>query len=357
MTAIQRATWRSLIFGVATICACASDRDASPQETQGDSFETETARHPSERHDRRACLASSLLLGADEVPARRTKAIGLSLLKADLEKRIVRYRLHVVNIRNVVAAHIHMGAKGVNGPVVAILFGPRPPGSGGTPALLAHDTLEAADLVGPLAGQPIDALVVAMQAGEAYVNVHTNDGVAPANSGAGDFPDGEIRGQIMSIGPECTTAPVRDAGVEDAGGETDAAVPLDASSGSDAGGAENDGGDAEPPESFAALYVDILGPTCGGCHSSDMHPSMLNLSSAPTAYMQLVNVPAAGGACASSGLKRVEPGNVPMSLLVQKVTLPDDQVCGSPMPRNAPPLSAEQVTRISRWITQGALNN
>jgi hypothetical protein len=26
--------------------------------------------------------------------------------------------------------------------------------------------------------------------------VHTNDGVAPPNSGPGDFPGGEIRGQI-----------------------------------------------------------------------------------------------------------------------------------------------------------------
>jgi hypothetical protein len=26
--------------------------------------------------------------------------------------------------------------------------------------------------------------------------VHTNDGVAPANTGPGDFPGGEIRGQI-----------------------------------------------------------------------------------------------------------------------------------------------------------------
>jgi hypothetical protein len=32
--------------------------------------------------------------------------------------------------------------------------------------------------------------------GNAYVNVHTNDGVDPINTGPGDFPGGEIRGQI-----------------------------------------------------------------------------------------------------------------------------------------------------------------
>jgi hypothetical protein len=35
-----------------------------------------------------------------------------------------------------------------------------------------------------------------MRSGNAYVNVHTNDGVAPTNSGPGDFPGGEVRGQF-----------------------------------------------------------------------------------------------------------------------------------------------------------------
>jgi hypothetical protein len=39
-----------------------------------------------------------------------------------------------------------------------------------------------------------------MLAGNAYVNVHTNDGVDPTNTGAGDFPGGEIRGQIFQNG-------------------------------------------------------------------------------------------------------------------------------------------------------------
>jgi len=29
------------------------------------------------------------------------------------------------------------------------------------------------------------------------MNVHTDDGVAPANTGPGDFPGGEIRGQVQ----------------------------------------------------------------------------------------------------------------------------------------------------------------
>jgi hypothetical protein len=39
-------------------------------------------------------------------------------------------------------------------------------------------------------------VLAAMDSGNTYVNVHTNDGVDPANTGPGDFPGGEIRGQV-----------------------------------------------------------------------------------------------------------------------------------------------------------------
>jgi hypothetical protein len=62
--------------------------------------------------------------------------------------------------------------------------------------VLATGTITAANLVGPLAGHPLSDLLSSMQAGNTYVNVHTNDGVAPPNTGPGDFPGGEIRAQI-----------------------------------------------------------------------------------------------------------------------------------------------------------------
>jgi hypothetical protein len=39
-------------------------------------------------------------------------------------------------------------------------------------------------------------VLAAMASGATYVNVHTNDGVDPPNTGPGDFPGGEIRGQV-----------------------------------------------------------------------------------------------------------------------------------------------------------------
>ena len=54
----------------------------------------------------------------------------------------------------------------------------------------------AANFIGPLAGQPMSALIAEIEANDAYVNVHTDDGVAPPNTGPGDFPGGEIRGPV-----------------------------------------------------------------------------------------------------------------------------------------------------------------
>ena len=66
--------------------------------------------------------------------------------------------------------------------------------------MLAKGTITEDDLVGPLAGADLDALLAQMRAGNTYVNVHTNDGDGTPNEGPGDFPGGEIRGQIEPRG-------------------------------------------------------------------------------------------------------------------------------------------------------------
>lgn len=136
------------------------------------------------------------LTGAQEVPARETRAQGQSTFRLSEDGEVLSYRLIVANIENVVASHIHVGPAGQNGPVVAFLYGHVPPGAGRVDGVLATGSITAEDLVGPLAGQPLSSLIEQMQSGGAYVNVHTNDGVAPTNTGPGDFPGGELRGQI-----------------------------------------------------------------------------------------------------------------------------------------------------------------
>ena len=101
-------------------------------------------------------------------------------------------------------SHIHLAPAGVNGPVVVFLFGPVAAAGGRTNGVLATGTITAANFTatGPLAGHPLSDLIAAFEAGNAYANVHTNDGVAPAGTGPGDLSAGEIRGQVRVAGPQ-----------------------------------------------------------------------------------------------------------------------------------------------------------
>ncbi len=142
------------------------------------------------------------LAGDNEVPARDTRAQGEIKLQLSADGKALEYRIISSNISNVFASHIHIAPAGVNGPIVAFLFGSVPPGGGRTDGVLATGTITAAKLIGPLAGHPLSDLMDSIRVGHAYANVHTNDGVAPPNTGPGDFPGGEIRGQIRTAGPQ-----------------------------------------------------------------------------------------------------------------------------------------------------------
>ena len=133
------------------------------------------------------------LSGAEEVPPRVTPASGIAIVSSDGNQ--ISYSVGVSNITNVVAAHIHLGGPGVNGPIVLTLSSTSRPGA--FTGLLASARGASPPLEGPLAGQPLSVLLAHMQAGNTYVNVHTNDGVGQPNSGPGDFPGGEIRGQLQ----------------------------------------------------------------------------------------------------------------------------------------------------------------
>ncbi len=80
----------------------------------------------------------------------------------------------------VTSAHLHLGQAGTNGPIVVDL----------TAGLVGPDMLKfsagAADLTGPLAGQPFLNLLNELAAGNIYINLHT-----------AAFPAGELRGQVL----------------------------------------------------------------------------------------------------------------------------------------------------------------
>jgi hypothetical protein len=140
------------------------------------------------------------LTGDNEVPSRVTLAQGQATFQLSKDGSELSYKLIASNIENVFMAHIHLAPEGSNGPVVASLYPASPPAvpiPGRHNGVLAEGVIRAENLVGPLAGQPLSALVAAIEAGHTYVNVHTNDFVDPTNTGPGDYPGGEVRGQIF----------------------------------------------------------------------------------------------------------------------------------------------------------------
>lgn len=140
----------------------------------------------------------AILSGANEVPARDTLARGVAIFH--LDDGVLEYRLIAANIENVTASHIHCGAEGVIGPVGLTLYRGAA-ASGRIDGVLASTAATAPDPGNACGWTTLDDVVAAIMSGGAYVNVHTNDNVPPPNTGAGDFPGGEIRGPIVENGP------------------------------------------------------------------------------------------------------------------------------------------------------------
>ncbi|MCB9160126.1 MAG: S8 family serine peptidase [Caldilineaceae bacterium] len=121
------------------------------------------------------------LSGAEEVPAVETDTIGAQFVAYDVDQNDMFVRVTVVPTPTVpievIGAHIHAGAAGVNGDVVRSLE----PEPGFFPTVVT-DTLTVEISITDLVTDEIDALI----AGNLYINVHTTE-----------HPDGEVRGQIL----------------------------------------------------------------------------------------------------------------------------------------------------------------
>lgn len=135
-----------------------------------------------------------------------SNARGNAIFHVSEDGETVEYKLIASNIENVFMAHIHRAPAGANGGIVVWLYPsttpgvPAPLGGGRTDGILAKGSFTSANFVGALAGASMAAFIADVKAGNLYVNVHTNDGVAPTNTGPGDYPGGEVRGQIEHRG-------------------------------------------------------------------------------------------------------------------------------------------------------------
>ena len=118
------------------------------------------------------------LTGSEEVPPIRTEATGVAEITPGVDS--IAYSIIATNIVGVTAGHIHLGAKGENGPIVVTLFKYDSPMN----EVSENGTITADKLEGPMTGKQISDLASTGANGMLYVNVHTEQN-----------PNGEIRGQ------------------------------------------------------------------------------------------------------------------------------------------------------------------
>lgn len=196
-----------LLMGATLLVACSSD----PAPTTPMSLPVvEQGLHAPGASDAANGANFGTPLSADEevMPAgvvNTSTARGNAVFQLNADGTELSYQLMVANIENVFMAHIHMGPAGSNGPFVVWLYPSTAPtagpaGQGRIDGVIASGTITADNFINDLEGDPMSALVDLITSGNAYVNVHTNDGISPTNTGPGDFPGGEIRSQVEHRG-------------------------------------------------------------------------------------------------------------------------------------------------------------
>ena len=141
----------------------------------------------------RAHAYVAFLSGGEQVPPVQTAAQAMVVMQLSADGTYLSYRVSVTNIADVSGVLLHLGGPGTIGPGVVSLFaGGQSPVEGFGPVnpqrisgVIAQGLITPSNLSGPLAGQPLSALVNAIQAGAAYVSVYTKS-----------HPYGEVRGQV-----------------------------------------------------------------------------------------------------------------------------------------------------------------
>ncbi len=140
---------------------------------------------------------NAALVGTNEVPAVTTTAAGTMELIQEDSVTILYTLATTSRLDSLTMAHVHAAAAGSNGPIMAWFFpseAARAPGTGGGTAAAVNGVIRVGRLsrAGTAFVAPFtwDSLLVRMNAGTSYVNVHTRR-----------FGGGEIRGQITAAAP------------------------------------------------------------------------------------------------------------------------------------------------------------
>lgn len=119
------------------------------------------------------------LTGSQEVPPVSTTASGQAIMSYDDVSKLFNLAVYEVGISqsDILGAHIHVGAPGINGPVIYAL--------GGGASWSGSGVIFSRFITGGLFPAAYEADLLA---GNTYINIHT-----PAH------PGGEIRGQLIPV--------------------------------------------------------------------------------------------------------------------------------------------------------------
>jgi glucose/arabinose dehydrogenase len=130
----------------------------------------------------------TVLAGRHEVPPVTTDASAIADFSLNVDGTLSYSLRAVAPIQNARQAHIHLGASGQNGPVVAFLFQSFAEADFGAGQVIAEGVLDQGDIIPRLPGfdGSLANLAERLRQGRAYVNLHTTA-----------HPSGEIRGQIV----------------------------------------------------------------------------------------------------------------------------------------------------------------
>jgi hypothetical protein len=140
---------------------------------------------------------TATLNGANERPTARTTpatATATFTLRSD----VLSWTISMSSLTNVTAAHIHIGDANTAGGVLQGLTA-----SGINNTSITGSIAKSAFVApgSPNAAVTFDQMIEMMRTGTAYANIHTNNVANDPtnNTGPGDFPAGEIRGQITKV--------------------------------------------------------------------------------------------------------------------------------------------------------------
>jgi hypothetical protein len=127
----------------------------------------------------------AIFSSSNEVPLTDNGTSGVAFFHINDDGQTMDYKIWVNAINDPIAAHIHVGGVGVNGPVVVPLYAGK--NVSAASGVLVSGTITAKDLDGPMKGKTMDDLFAAMKSGGTYFNIHTVL-----------HPGGQARGQIHS---------------------------------------------------------------------------------------------------------------------------------------------------------------